>query len=155
MGLPQRCEGVLDPSDRASLAQHRARRLHGRVERDPQLGAELRLPVQDDPGVRGEHQVEACLGIARGVVGQQRALIDLRVRGDHQRGLVREVAVRGGARDVRLRGRLPFRRRQRMGGEQVVEFEKRAHDVAWADAMSHAGENIGDGPSHTLFVEFK
>ena len=48
-----------------------------------------------------------------------------------------------------------FRRRQRMGGEQVVEFEKTAHEVGWADAMTHAGENIGDTPSHSLFVEFK
>lgn len=48
-----------------------------------------------------------------------------------------------------------FRRRQRMGGDRVVEFEKAAHDVAWADAMTHAGENIGDAPGHALFIELK
>jgi beta-alanine degradation protein BauB len=49
-----------------------------------------------------------------------------------------------------------FRRRLFVGdGSVEVEVDKTAHEPAWVGACSHAGENIGDGPSHALFVELK
>jgi hypothetical protein len=47
-----------------------------------------------------------------------------------------------------------FRRRLTVGG-RTVEFEKVRHDAGWVDAQTHIGENIGDVPSHALFVELK
>ena len=47
-----------------------------------------------------------------------------------------------------------FRRRLTVGG-RTVEIEKVQHDAGWVDAHTHSGENIGDGPSHALFVELK
>jgi hypothetical protein len=47
-----------------------------------------------------------------------------------------------------------FRRRLTVGG-RTVEVEKSRHDAGWVDAQTHIGENIGDTPSHALFVELK
>jgi hypothetical protein len=47
-----------------------------------------------------------------------------------------------------------FRRRLTVGG-RTVEVEKMQHDAGWVDAQTHIGENIGDTPSHALFVELK
>ncbi|QJY46148.1 cytoplasmic protein [Pseudonocardia broussonetiae] len=47
-----------------------------------------------------------------------------------------------------------FRRRLSVGG-RTFEVEKTAHEAGWVDAHTHSGENIGDGPSHALFVELK
>lgn len=40
-------------------------------------------------------------------------------------------------------------------GERSVDVSKRAHEVNWLPAQSHAGENIGDRPTHVFFVELK
>jgi hypothetical protein len=48
-----------------------------------------------------------------------------------------------------------FRRRLTLDDGRTVEVEKRAHDAGWVPAMAHAGENIGDTDSHSLFVELK
>ncbi len=47
-----------------------------------------------------------------------------------------------------------FRRRLTVGG-RTVEVEKTQHDAGWVDAQTHIGENIGDTPTHALFVELK
>lgn len=47
-----------------------------------------------------------------------------------------------------------FRRRLRAGGREV-ELELEAGQVRWVAAQEHAGENIGDTPTHALFVELK
>lgn len=47
-----------------------------------------------------------------------------------------------------------FRRRISSGGQQV-EVELTAGQVRWVSAQEHAGENIGDGETHALFIELK
>ena len=47
-----------------------------------------------------------------------------------------------------------FRRRLHQGGQhRDVEIE--AGTTGWLPAQRHAGENIGDTPTHVLFVELK
>lgn len=45
--------------------------------------------------------------------------------------------------------------RRLIGGGQSVDVSKQAHEVNWLPAQSHAGENIGDRPTHVFFVELK
>ncbi len=47
-----------------------------------------------------------------------------------------------------------FRRRLRSGGKEV-DVELPAFQARWLDAQEHAGTNIGDTPTHTIFVELK
>jgi hypothetical protein len=47
-----------------------------------------------------------------------------------------------------------FRRRISSGGRQV-EVELPAGQVRWLDAQEHEGENIGDTPTHSIFIELK
>ena len=47
-----------------------------------------------------------------------------------------------------------FRRRLRSGGNEV-EVELPALQARWLDAQEHSGTNIGDTPTHTIFVELK
>jgi quercetin dioxygenase-like cupin family protein len=47
-----------------------------------------------------------------------------------------------------------FRRRLR-SGDQQREVEMPAGLTAWLPAQEHSGENIGDTPTHVLFVELK
>lgn len=47
-----------------------------------------------------------------------------------------------------------FRRRLRSGGKEV-DVELPAFQVRWLDAQEHSGINIGDSPTHTIFVELK
>ena len=47
-----------------------------------------------------------------------------------------------------------FRRRIEAGG-RTVDVELSAGEVRWIGAQEHAGENIGDTDSHTIFVELK
>ncbi|WP_412543873.1 hypothetical protein R8Z50_15695 [Longispora sp. K20-0274] len=47
-----------------------------------------------------------------------------------------------------------FRRRLSAGGRQV-ELELPAGQARWLDAQEHAGENIGDTETHSIFVELK
>ncbi|GEL24608.1 hypothetical protein PSU4_35620 [Pseudonocardia sulfidoxydans NBRC 16205] len=47
-----------------------------------------------------------------------------------------------------------FRRRLTVGGREV-EVEQTQHQARWVDAQTHIGENIGDVPTHALFVELK
>jgi hypothetical protein len=47
-----------------------------------------------------------------------------------------------------------FRRRIGDGGREV-EVELAAGQVRWLDAQEHSGENIGDGPTHSIFFELK
>ena len=47
-----------------------------------------------------------------------------------------------------------FRRRLHHDGE-TRDVEIRAGLAAWLPAQQHSGENIGDTPSHSIFVELK
>ena len=47
-----------------------------------------------------------------------------------------------------------FRRRIR-SGSQELEVELPAFQARWLDAQEHQGTNIGDSPTHTIFVELK
>ena len=47
-----------------------------------------------------------------------------------------------------------FRRRLRSGGDEV-EVELPALQARWLDAQEHSGANIGESPTHTIFVELK
>ena len=47
-----------------------------------------------------------------------------------------------------------FRRRIR-SGDREAGVELPAHAVRWVAAQEHSGENIGDTPTHSLFVELK
>ena len=47
-----------------------------------------------------------------------------------------------------------FRRRLRSGAKEV-DVELPAFKARWLDAQEHAGANIGDTPTHTIFVELK
>ncbi|GAA1364743.1 hypothetical protein GCM10009596_27720 [Arthrobacter rhombi] len=47
-----------------------------------------------------------------------------------------------------------FRRRLTVG-ERSFETELAAGQALWLAAQRHAGENIGDTPTHTLFIELK
>ena len=47
-----------------------------------------------------------------------------------------------------------FRRRLVHGDEQR-DVELEAGTVRWLDAQQHSGENIGDTPSHSIFIELK
>lgn len=48
----------------------------------------------------------------------------------------------------------PFRRRL-SDNRREVEVELAANEVRWLDAQEHWGTNIGDGETHTIFVELK
>jgi quercetin dioxygenase-like cupin family protein len=47
-----------------------------------------------------------------------------------------------------------FRRRLSSGGVQR-DVDIPAGMTGWVPAQEHAGENIGDGPTHVIFVELK
>jgi quercetin dioxygenase-like cupin family protein len=47
-----------------------------------------------------------------------------------------------------------FRRRIAANGRQV-EVDLSAGQVRWVGAQEHAGENIGDTDSHSIFIELK
>jgi quercetin dioxygenase-like cupin family protein len=47
-----------------------------------------------------------------------------------------------------------FRRRLHQG-DQHRDVEIQAGTTGWLPAQQHAGENIGDTPTHVLFVELK
>lgn len=47
-----------------------------------------------------------------------------------------------------------FTRRLTSGGRQV-EVELEAGQVRWLDAQEHAGENIGDTDTESIFIELK
>ncbi len=47
-----------------------------------------------------------------------------------------------------------FHRRLHAGGQQR-DVELQAGEVFWLQAQQHAGENIGDSETHTIFVELK
>lgn len=46
-------------------------------------------------------------------------------------------------------------RRRLVDGEQSRDVELEHGQVRWLDAQTHSGENIGDTPSHVVFVELK
>ena len=47
-----------------------------------------------------------------------------------------------------------FTRRLAAGG-RLVELELQAGQARWLDAQEHAGENIGDTDTHSIFIELK
>ena len=47
-----------------------------------------------------------------------------------------------------------FRRRVSSGGRSA-EVDLAAGQARWVGAQEHVGENIGDTPSHSIFVELK
>ena len=46
-------------------------------------------------------------------------------------------------------------RRRLVSGETHRDVELHAGSVGWLPAQEHRGENIGDTPSHAIFVELK
>ena len=40
-------------------------------------------------------------------------------------------------------------------GDNSVRVELPAGEVRWLDAQEHSGENIGETPTHSIFVELK
>ena len=46
-------------------------------------------------------------------------------------------------------------RRRLVSGDQQREVELAAGTVGWLPAQDHHGENIGDTPTHVLFVELR
>jgi hypothetical protein len=46
-------------------------------------------------------------------------------------------------------------RRRIANGDRSVEVEISAGTVRWVGAQEHAGENIGDTPTHSIFIELK
>lgn len=46
-------------------------------------------------------------------------------------------------------------RRRLVSGDAQREVEMKAGFVGWLPAQEHHGENIGDTPTHVLFVELK
>lgn len=47
-----------------------------------------------------------------------------------------------------------FKRRLR-SGDHEVELELPAFQARWLDAQEHSGTNIGESPTHSIFVELK
>ncbi|MCB9430211.1 MAG: cytoplasmic protein [Actinobacteria bacterium] len=45
--------------------------------------------------------------------------------------------------------------RRLQSGDREVELQLEAGHVRWLDAQEHAGENIGETPTHALFIELK
>jgi hypothetical protein len=48
-----------------------------------------------------------------------------------------------------------FRRRLIAGNGKTVDVSLSQGETRWLDAQTHSGENIGDTPTHVLFVELK
>jgi quercetin dioxygenase-like cupin family protein len=48
-----------------------------------------------------------------------------------------------------------FDRRLARGAGEGRDLRLEAGEVRWLDAQTHSGENIGDSPTHVLFVELK
>jgi beta-alanine degradation protein BauB len=48
-----------------------------------------------------------------------------------------------------------FRRRLIGGGGESRDVTLAQGETRWLDAQTHSGENIGDTPTHVLFVELK
>jgi hypothetical protein len=48
-----------------------------------------------------------------------------------------------------------FRRRLTVGDGAGREVELEPGQVRWLDAQRHVGENVGDTPTHVVFVELK
>jgi beta-alanine degradation protein BauB len=46
-------------------------------------------------------------------------------------------------------------RRRLVHGEREVDVELGAFETRWLDAQEHSGVNIGDTPTHSIFVELK
>ena len=46
-------------------------------------------------------------------------------------------------------------KRRLWAGEREVELELPALQARWLDAQEHSGMNIGETPSHSIFVELK
>ncbi len=46
-------------------------------------------------------------------------------------------------------------RRRLVSGEQSRDVEMDSGEARWLDAQTHSGENIGDTPTHVVFVELK
>jgi beta-alanine degradation protein BauB len=46
-------------------------------------------------------------------------------------------------------------RRRLLAGDRAVDVSLSAGETRWLDAQTHAGENIGDTESHSIFVELK
>ena len=46
-------------------------------------------------------------------------------------------------------------RRRLVHGEREVDVELPAFQTRWLDAQEHAGINIGETPTHSIFVELK
>ena len=45
--------------------------------------------------------------------------------------------------------------RRLLNGEQGVDVTLDSQQVRWLDGQTHAGENIGESPTHVIFVELK
>lgn len=48
-----------------------------------------------------------------------------------------------------------FERRLVGAGGESREVTLAAGEIRWLDVQTHSGENIGDAPTHVIFVELK
>lgn len=46
-------------------------------------------------------------------------------------------------------------KRRLWSGDREVELELPAFQARWLDAQEHSGMNIGESPTHSLFIELK
>lgn len=46
-------------------------------------------------------------------------------------------------------------RRRLIAGDRSIDADLQPHQARWLDAQTHRGENIGDTPTHVIFVELK
>ncbi|HEV8199264.1 MAG TPA: cytoplasmic protein [Candidatus Polarisedimenticolia bacterium] len=58
-------------------------------------------------------------------------------------------------RDYVLCAMNSFRRKLVLSGGREAVVEVRAGQVAWGNAQSHIGENVGDTDTHVLIIELK
>ena len=127
----ERFKCFLDPLDRATLSEWQLRALDRvSVEREAKHRPLLRLVLDVRARKRVDDKVKSSRRIVRCVVGKQRRRTDFWVGGNEQRALIREVPIRGRARDRRrLRGPLD-RQGDATGNELASRGDERVTSAA-------------------------
>ncbi len=115
----ERVERLGEPTDRTALPERELAGGGVRLQREPQHRALLGLGVDHHRHEAPDRHLDAFLGILAHLFREHRRRVDLRVRGEQQRLLRREVAVGRGAGDQRGLGRLGDRGRSTGLGHQL------------------------------------